>query len=162
MSTQISTPSKFTYGYWRTDKEKEPGFSHELISCDSAAILDKTDLDTLEVDPYPGVNTLFKAMERNLKRIPDHPWLGTRVGDLYEWMTWKESMDIAQNLSYGIMDLGLCPEVDAEGRKFRFMGIQAKNRKEWVLTHCADIHQSITTVALYDTLGAEATLFVLN
>jgi long-chain acyl-CoA synthetase len=42
------------------------------------------------------------------------------------------------------------------------MGIQSKNRKEWVLTHCADIHQSITTVALYDTLGAEATMFVLE
>jgi hypothetical protein len=27
--------SKFEYGYWRTDKEKEPGFSHELISSDT-------------------------------------------------------------------------------------------------------------------------------
>jgi long-chain acyl-CoA synthetase len=42
------------------------------------------------------------------------------------------------------------------------MGIQSKNRKEWVLTHTADIHQSITTVALYDTLGPEATIFVLD
>ena len=33
--------SKFTYGTWRTDKEKEDGFSHELISFDSKFILDK-------------------------------------------------------------------------------------------------------------------------
>jgi len=42
------------------------------------------------------------------------------------------------------------------------MGIQSKNRKEWVLTHAADIHQNITTVAFYDTLGPEATMFVVE
>lgn len=132
--------SKFNYGYWRTDKEKEPGFSHELISCDSKNILDQTDLDTLEVLPHPGVDTLFKAMARNLERIPNKPWLGTRVGDKYEWITWKEAMDLSQNLSYGMMELGLAPEVEGEGKTWRFMGIQSKNRKEWVLTHAADIH----------------------
>jgi hypothetical protein len=132
--------SKFNYGYWRTDKEKEPGFSHELISCDSKNILDQTDLDTLEVLPHPGVDTLFKAMARNLERIPNKPWLGTRVGDKYEWITWEEAMDLSQNLSYGMMELGLAPEVEGEGKTWRFMGIQSKNRKEWVLTHAADIH----------------------
>ena len=101
-------------------------------------------------------------MDRNLKRIPDKPWLGTRVGDHYEWVTWREAMDLSQNLSYGIMALGLCPEIEAEGKNWRFMGIQSKNRKEWVLTHAADIHQNITTVAFYDTLGPEATMFVVE
>jgi hypothetical protein len=81
--------SKFTYGTWRTDKEKEAGFSHELISPDSKLILDQTDLDTLEAWPIPGCDTLFKALESNYQRIPNHEWLGTRVGDKYEWMTWK-------------------------------------------------------------------------
>jgi long-subunit acyl-CoA synthetase (AMP-forming) len=101
-------------------------------------------------------------MDRNLQRIPNSPWLGTRVGDHYEWVTWKEAMDLSQNLSYGIMELELCPEIEAEGKNWRFMGIQSKNRKEWVLTHAADIHQSITTVAFYDTLGPEATMFVIE
>ena len=135
-----TTAHKFNYAHWRTDKPKEDGFSHELISCDSMKILDQTDLDTLEVLPYPGVDTLYKAMKRNLERIPNIPWLGTRVGDKYEWITWAESMDLAQNLSYGMMALGLAPEVEAEDKTYRFMGIQSKNRKEWVLTHCADIH----------------------
>lgn len=116
----------------------------------------------MESSPYPGVDTLFKAMKRNLERIPNKPWLGTRNGDKYDWLTWKECMDIAHNLSYGIMELGLCPEIEAEDRTWRFMGIQSKNRKEWVLTHAADIHQTITTVALYDTLGPDATKFVLD
>lgn len=59
------------------------------------------------------------------------------------------------------MQLGLCPEVEGEDKMWRFMGIQAKNRREWVLTHLADIHQSITTVALYDTLGQDAIRFVV-
>ena len=87
--------SKFNYGYWRTDVPKEPGFSHELISSDSEKILHQTDLDTLESLPFPGVDTLFKAMKRNLERIPNCPWLGTRVGDHYEWLTWKECMDLS-------------------------------------------------------------------
>jgi long-chain acyl-CoA synthetase len=45
---------------------------------------------------------------------------------------------------------------------WRFMGIQAKNRKEWVLQHVAGMHQKVTTVALYDTLGQDAMRFVVN
>jgi long-chain acyl-CoA synthetase len=129
---------------------------------DSAKIADQTDLDTLVAWPYPGVDTLFKACERNYNKIPNNDWLGTRVGDTYEWMTWKDSIDTARNISYAIMKLGLCPEVEGEGKMWRFMGIQAKNRREWVLTHVADFHQKITTVALYDTLGVDAIRFVVN
>ena len=42
------------------------------------------------------------------------------------------------------------------------MGIQSKNRKEWVLTNLAGMYNNITTVALYDTLGPDATRFILN
>lgn len=42
--------SKFDYGYFRTDKPAEPGFSHELISSDTKLLMEhsNTDLDTLE------------------------------------------------------------------------------------------------------------------
>ena len=40
--------SKIKYGYWRTDKPKMEGYSHELISMESEMILDQTDIDTLE------------------------------------------------------------------------------------------------------------------
>jgi long-chain acyl-CoA synthetase len=76
-------------------------------------------------------------------------------------MTWKDSIDTARNISYAIMKLGLCPEIEGDGMMWRFMGIQSKNRAEWVLTHVADLHQSITTVALYDTLGQDAVRFVV-
>lgn len=42
------------------------------------------------------------------------------------------------------------------------MGIQAKNRLEWVICHLANMHQSATTVAFYDTLGPEASRYIIN
>lgn len=42
------------------------------------------------------------------------------------------------------------------------MGIQSKNRKEWQITNLANMHNRITTVAFYDTLGPDATKFVCN
>ena len=54
------------YGYWRTDKAKEPGFSHEIISADFEKIKSETTVDELKCLPYPGVDTLYKAFKRNV------------------------------------------------------------------------------------------------
>lgn len=78
-------PKEFEYAYWRNDKKAEPGFSPELISCDTKEILDQTDLDTLEAWPYKGVDTLLKAFRRNVERIPNSQMLGTFVDGKYEW-----------------------------------------------------------------------------
>ena len=72
----------------------------------------------------------------------------------------KQIQDIAENLSFGIRDLGLTPDIYAEGTVWKFLGIQSKNRKEWFLTHIANMHQSVATVAFYDTLGPQATKFM--
>ena len=87
------------YGYWRTDKKIEPGFSAELISCDT-----KGDLDDLNAWPYDGVDTLLKAFDRTVERIPDKNMLGTLNVDEgeYEWLTWEEAKDQAEHISYGI------------------------------------------------------------
>ena len=47
---------------------------------------------------------------------------------------------MAECLSYGFMKLDLVPEIDAEDKKWRFMGILAGNRKEWVVSHVANMH----------------------
>ncbi len=61
------------YAYWRTDKPKEPGYTHELISLDFDDFRDKTNVDELNILPFPGVDTLTKAFDSNLlKRIPQH------------------------------------------------------------------------------------------
>jgi len=57
---------KFTYGQWRLDKPKEPGYSHELISTLYDKVKDQTSIDELLVLPSPGVNTLYKAFQASL------------------------------------------------------------------------------------------------
>ena len=53
------------YGYWRTDKPKEPGLSHEFISSDTQHLL-KTckgaTLDNLYGVENEGVDTILKAI----------------------------------------------------------------------------------------------------
>ena len=76
----------YTYATWRTEKPKEDGFSHELISVDSNHLVDAgSNLDDLFGLPYPGVDTLLKALKRNAAEMPDQEMLGTRNGDKYEW-----------------------------------------------------------------------------
>ena len=58
--------------------------------------------------------------------------------------------------------MNLCPDVTAEGKTWRFMGIQSKNRKEWNIVHIANMYLNTTTIALYDTLGVDALRFVIN
>lgn len=58
-------------------------------------------------------------------------------------------MVMAEDLSQGIKALDLAPEVEAEGRNWRFMGLWANNSKEWYLTHIAGMFQGITSVGLY-------------
>lgn len=60
------------------------------------------------------------------------------------------------------MALDLCPEIEAEGKKWRFLGIQSKNCAEWYTTHLANMHQGITTVALFDQQGVEATKYIIG
>ena len=104
-------------------------------------------------EPFPGVNTIFKAMQNNLLRFPDAPLLGTKVKGKYEWLTWTESMTIAEDFSAGMMKLDMVPEFEAEGRKWRFFGIQSKNCKEWTLANMGGMFRGMTSVGLYDTLG---------
>lgn len=49
-----------------------------------------------------------------------------------------------------------------EDREFGFMGIYAKNREEWVVSDLACMFNDITSVPLYDTLGAGALEFIIN
>ena len=56
----------------------------------------------------------------------------------------------------------LLPDVEGEGKSWRFLGIQSKNRREWFLFHLANMWAGATTVALYDTLGQDAMKYVIN
>lgn len=62
-------------------------------------------------------------------------------------------MQRAKEISAGLERLNLVSEVDAEGKKWRFFGIQSKNCEEWSLCNMAGMHRGMTSVGLFDSLG---------
>ena len=94
------TGGKFNYGQWRTDIPREDGFSPEMISADFHKIKDQTTMDKLEYF-YDGCDTLFKAFEKNVKRIPNQQMLGTNVGGVYEWLTFSQVNELARAFAAG-------------------------------------------------------------
>jgi hypothetical protein len=52
--------------------------------------------------PEPGVDTLLKSLRSLEKRIPDSDFLGTRVGDEYQWMTVSEVANEARLFASGM------------------------------------------------------------
>ena len=108
---------KFTYATWREDKEADAGYSKELISCDTDTSQGPEFLDSLECWPFedkeneqPGIRTLYHAFKRNLFRKPNQDMMGSRVGDKYEWIKYRQVADMAEHLSYGLIALELVPE----------------------------------------------------
>ena len=97
-----------------------------------------------------------------MDEIPDGDALGTREGEEFKWTSWSQLNELSQNLATGLLFLGLCPEVQAEGKSWKFIGIQSKNREEWFVTMLAAMSVKITTVAFYDTLGDSASMFMVN
>lgn len=95
------------------------------------------DVETL---PFKGVDTMLKAFRRTVQRIPNLEFMGTRDGDQYKWITWKETAHTCEHFSYGLVALNLAPAVEAEGKSHNFLGILSRNRKEWYLTSIANMH----------------------
>ena len=56
----------------------------------------------------------------------------------------------------GLQVLELTPDIEADGKDFKFLGIFAKNREEWAVADIACIRNSITIVPFFDSLGAAA------
>jgi long-subunit acyl-CoA synthetase (AMP-forming) len=94
--------------------------------------------------------------------MPDTHILGTRQGEEFKWTSWKQLAENVDNLGKGLLINEFCPQIQAEGKLWRFIGIQAKNREEWFTTMLASMSVNITTVAFYDTLGENASMYMVN
>lgn len=119
---------------------------------------DENDFKTV---PEPGIDTLWKCFRMQVGISKDREWLGSRVrpdGTLgeYQWKTWNEVDRLVESLAKGYQYYDLLPEVEGDGRKWKFLGILAKNRWEWAVSELASVRQSGTTIAFYDALGPQA------
>ena len=67
-----------------------------------------------------------------------------------------------QNIARGLMNLNLVPQVEGEGKLWRFIGVWSKNRLEWTETQLASMHYNMTTVGFYDAMSAEHVNYILD
>ncbi|KAK5851164.1 hypothetical protein PBY51_001980 [Eleginops maclovinus] len=106
---------------------------------------------------HEDAKTLYEVFQRGLKVSGNGPCLGYRkTGKPYQWLKYKQVSDRAEHLGSGLLHKGLKPNSDT------FIGIFAQNRPEWIIGELACYTYSMVAVPLYDTLGPEALVFIID
>uniref|UniRef100_A0AAQ4PW20 Arachidonate--CoA ligase n=1 Tax=Gasterosteus aculeatus aculeatus TaxID=481459 RepID=A0AAQ4PW20_GASAC len=113
--------------------------------------------DSLMEYYYEDTRTVFDMFQRGLRIAGDGPCLGFRKpGQPYQWISYAEVGHQAQLLGSGLLAKGCQPNSQ------QFVGIFAQNRPEWIISELACYTYSMAVVPLYDTLGLEAMVHILN
>ncbi|KAJ8685573.1 hypothetical protein QAD02_021366, partial [Eretmocerus hayati] len=123
------------------------------------------ELDTDE--PIPGTSSgnccpRGKAsIEKRLNSRINHdngPCLGWRErrSEKYQWMHYNETLLRAKNLGAGLLSCYPMPQ------KCSLVGLYCQNCPEWVLIEQACYMYSLVLVPLYDTLGPDASAFIIH
>lgn len=109
---------------------------------------------------FDDVTTIHEAFMRGVRISGDKPCLGYRSspGGPYAWLTYNEVLERSFNTGSGLLEIG-CQEGDSE---HTFVGVYAPNKIEWVLVEQACNLYSLSIIPLYDTLGAEACIYIIN
>nr|XP_055032489.1 long-chain-fatty-acid--CoA ligase 5 [Misgurnus anguillicaudatus] len=106
---------------------------------------------------HEDAKTLYEVFKRGLHISGNGPCLGYRKkGQPYQWLKYKQVSDRAEFLGSGLIHRGLKPSQES------FIGIFAQNRPEWIISELACYTYSMVAVPLYDTLGPEALVFIIN
>ncbi|XP_023571366.1 long-chain-fatty-acid--CoA ligase 5 isoform X2 [Octodon degus] len=100
---------------------------------------------------------MYEIFQRGLAVSDNGPCLGYRKPNQpYRWLSYKQVSDRAEYLGSCLLHKGHKPSQD------QFIGIFAQNRPEWVISELACYTYSMVVVPLYDTLGAEAIVYIVN
>ncbi|VDM56638.1 unnamed protein product [Angiostrongylus costaricensis] len=110
---------------------------------------------------YDDVRTLYEGVRRGARVSNNGPMLGHRVkcadgSEPYQWFTYNEIIERANNVSMAFRELGVPVGNDVN------IGIYSKNRPEWIITELAAYNFSNVIVPIYETLGFAACVFILN
>lgn len=116
--------------------------------------------DALMRSIYSDATTLYQSIRRGARISKDGPMLGYRCkkqpGEPYVWMSYKEVISRAGKIARAMRALNVPVGQEA------FIGIFAKNRPEWILVEQATYCFRNVIVPLYETLGADASVFIIN
>uniref|UniRef100_A0A3Q1G4B8 Long-chain-fatty-acid--CoA ligase n=1 Tax=Acanthochromis polyacanthus TaxID=80966 RepID=A0A3Q1G4B8_9TELE len=106
---------------------------------------------------YDDAQTIYEVFQRGLRVSNNGPCLGSRKPNQpYEWQTYQEVSDRAENLGSALLHKGHSHTGD------KFIGIFSQNRPEWTISELACYTYSLVAVPLYDTLGTEAIGYIFD
>ncbi|XP_040848047.1 long-chain-fatty-acid--CoA ligase 5 isoform X2 [Ochotona curzoniae] len=106
---------------------------------------------------YSDARTVYETFQRGLAVSDNGPCLGYRKPNQpYRWLSYKQVSDRAEYLGSFLLHRGHTPSPD------QYIGIFAQNRPEWVISELACYTYSMVAVPLYDTLGADAIVYIVN
>ncbi|XP_069316489.1 long-chain-fatty-acid--CoA ligase 5 isoform X1 [Eulemur rufifrons] len=106
---------------------------------------------------FSDARTMYEIFQRGLMVSDNGPCLGYRKPNQpYRWLSYKQVSDRAEYLGSCLLHKGHKPSSD------QFVGIFAQNRPEWIISEWACYTYSMVAVPLYDTLGAEAIIYIVN
>ncbi|KAJ0019436.1 hypothetical protein NQD34_007005 [Periophthalmus magnuspinnatus] len=106
---------------------------------------------------FEDTKTWYDMFQRGLRISDGGPCLGYRKpGQPYEWISYTEVAEQAQLLGSGLLAKGCLPNSS------QFVGIFAQNRPEWTISELACYTYSMVVVPLYETLGLEAMVHILD
>ncbi|XP_074608164.1 long-chain-fatty-acid--CoA ligase 1-like [Acropora palmata] len=109
---------------------------------------------------FDDVTTVHEAFMRGVRLSGNKPCLGYRSspGGPYAWLTYNEVLERSIDTGSGLIEIGCCPVDDGH----TFVGVYAPNKIEWVLVEQACNLYSLSIVPLYDTLGPDACVYIIN
>ncbi|XP_003223478.1 long-chain-fatty-acid--CoA ligase 5 [Anolis carolinensis] len=106
---------------------------------------------------YEDAKTLYESFRRGRYVSENGPCLGYRKPKQpYQWLSYQQVLDRAEYLGSGLIHKGCKASSD------QFIGIFAQNRPEWIISELACYTYSMVAVPLYDTLGPEAIVYIIN
>lgn len=119
-------------------------------------------LETLD----PAVRTVHDMFESTAARAPHSPLFGYRPYDSakkaygpFEWLDVETVQQRRAALGAGLVELH--EREGITGRQYG-VGLWCQNRPEWQLADLACMSQSLFSVSLYDTLGPEASEYIIR
>ncbi|KAK4197578.1 putative long-chain-fatty-acid--CoA ligase [Triangularia verruculosa] len=116
----------------------------------------------------PAIRTIHDLFEASVARVPRNRCLGHRPWNVttktwenkFVWTTYADVAERRKNLGAGIVELHQRVGVTAD-QKYA-VGLWSQNRPEWQITELALLSQALWPVSLYETLGPEATEYIIN
>ncbi|OAA34963.1 long-chain-fatty-acid--CoA ligase FAA2 [Metarhizium rileyi] len=115
----------------------------------------------------PAVRSIHDLFEASARKRSNKRCMGTRPwnpatqtwGDKFVWMTYGEAAERRKNFGAGIVEIH--KRIGYPKDKYG-IGVWSQNRPEWQIADLGAASQSLYAVSLYETLGPDATEYIIN